>query len=151
MTRKNMAVLERGLAEAIQPGDDYGLIRHHGMPRNFNPVVLRTFAQAPREAPVEAAMEAGPAQEDSETDEPDDLFGDYADDLEDHSQKLMDHSKNLAEHSKSLAEHSRKAKKLAEVIRTTKVTRKVAGRTVPNSTHYTQTVTRKSDVPFHKS
>ena len=47
-----------------------------------------------------------------------------------------------------LEDHSRRAKKLAETVRTTKVVKKVAGRTVPNSTHYVQVTTKKSDHPF---
>ena len=58
---------------------------------------------------------------------------------------------DLETHSKELAEHSKKAAKLAETIRTVKTTSKVAGRTVPNSTHYTQTITKKSDKPFEKT
>jgi hypothetical protein len=57
---------------------------------------------------------------------------------------------DLESHSQALAEHSKKAAKLAETIKTVKVTKKVAGRTVPNSTHYVQTITKKSDQPFKK-
>jgi septal ring factor EnvC (AmiA/AmiB activator) len=58
---------------------------------------------------------------------------------------------DLETHSKELAEHSKKAAKLAETVRTVKTTVKVAGRTLPNSTHYTQTITKKSDKPFEKT
>ena len=58
---------------------------------------------------------------------------------------------DLESHSQALAEHSRKAAKLAETIKTVKVTKKVAGRTVPNSTHYVQTITKKSAAPFEKT
>lgn len=44
--------------------------------------------------------------------------------------------------------HQKKAQKLAETVRVTAVTKKVAGRTVPNSTHYTQTVTKSSKTPI---
>ena len=49
-----------------------------------------------------------------------------------------------ADHDK----HQKKAQKLAETVRVTAVTKKVAGRTVPNSTHYTETVTKKSKNPI---
>ena len=39
---------------------------------------------------------------------------------------------------------------LAETVRITAVTKKVAGRTVPNSTHYTETVTKTGKTPFKK-
>ena len=66
--------------------------------------------------------------------------------------ELMDSIFNdLENHSKELAEHSKKAAKLAETIKTIKTTVKVAGRTVPSSTHYTQTITKKSDKPFEKT
>ncbi len=57
----------------------------------------------------------------------------------------------LESHAQELAEHSKKAAKLAETVKTVKVTKKVAGRTVPDSTHYTQTITKKSDKPFEKT
>ena len=44
--------------------------------------------------------------------------------------------------------HHKKAQKLAETVRNTVVTKKVAGRSVPNSTHYTQTVTKSSKNPI---
>ena len=47
-----------------------------------------------------------------------------------------------------LEDHSRRAKKLAEIVRSTKIVKKVAGRTVPNSTHYTQTTTKMSTSPI---
>ena len=49
-----------------------------------------------------------------------------------------------------LGKHKRRAEKLAETVRDTMVTKKVAGRTVPNSTHYTQTVTKTSKDPIKK-
>ena len=58
---------------------------------------------------------------------------------------------DLEDHAKDLAEHSKKTAKLAETVRTVKTTVKVKGRTVPNSTHYTQTITKKSDKPFEKT
>ena len=61
---------------------------------------------------------------------------------------LNDHAHSLKQHADRLQEHSKKAHKLAEIVRTVKVTKKVAGRTVPNSTHYVQTVTKRSDTPF---
>ena len=70
-------------------------------------------------------------------------------------QKMQDFWDSLQEdlerHSHALDEHSKKAAKLAETIRTVKVTKKVAGRTVPNSTHYVQTITKKSEKPFEKT
>jgi len=45
-------------------------------------------------------------------------------------------------------EDARRARKLAETVRITTVVKKVAGRTVPNSTHYVQVTTKKSDRPF---
>ena len=57
---------------------------------------------------------------------------------------------DLDEHSTNLEHQSKKTRKLAEVVRTTIITKKVAGRVVPNSTSYVQTVTRKSDTPFKK-
>jgi hypothetical protein len=69
--------------------------------------------------------------------------------VRDHNRQLMESIFNdLEDHSKELAEHSKKAAKLAETIKTTV---KVAGRTKPNSTHYTQTITKKSDKPFEKT
>lgn len=62
-----------------------------------------------------------------------------------------DFASDLETHAKTLDEHSKKASKLAETVRTIKITKKVAGRTVPNSTHYQQIVTKTSDVPFKKS
>ena len=49
-----------------------------------------------------------------------------------------------------LGKHQRRAQKLAETVRDTMVTKKVAGRTVPNSTHYTQTVTKTSKAHIKK-
>ena len=60
-------------------------------------------------------------------------------------------AEDLDEHSANLENHSKKTRKLAEVVRTTIITKKVAGRVVPNSTSYVQTVTRKSDAPFKKT
>jgi hypothetical protein len=57
---------------------------------------------------------------------------------------------DLDEHSANLENHSKKTRKLAEVVRTTIITKKVAGRVVPNSTSYVQTITKKSDSPFKK-
>ena len=47
-----------------------------------------------------------------------------------------------------LDRHHKKAQKLAEIVRNTVVTKKVAGRTVPNSTQYVQTVTKRSPKPI---
>jgi len=58
---------------------------------------------------------------------------------------------DLDEHARHLDDHSRRASKLAETVRTIKVTKKYAGRAIPNTTHYIQTITRKSDVPFRKT
>ena len=49
-----------------------------------------------------------------------------------------------------LNKHQKKAQKLAETVRITAVTKKVAGRTVPNSTHYTETVTKTGKTLFKK-
>ena len=50
-----------------------------------------------------------------------------------------------------LGRHRDKAAKLAETVRNTEVVKKVAGRTVPNSTRYVQTVTKTSKVPIKKA
>ena len=69
-----------------------------------------------------------------------------------HNSELMDKVfSDLETHSKELDEHSKKAAKLAETIRTIKTTVKVAGRVVPNKTHYTQTIVKKSERPFEKT
>jgi hypothetical protein len=69
-----------------------------------------------------------------------------------HNHQLMERIfDDLDTHAKELAEHSKKASKLAETIKEVKTTVKVAGRTVPNKTHYTQTITKKSDKPFAKT
>jgi len=69
-----------------------------------------------------------------------------------HNHQLMENIfSELDNHSKELEEHSKKAAKLAETIKEIKTTVKVAGRTVPNKTHYTQTITKKSDKPFEKT
>lgn len=60
-------------------------------------------------------------------------------------------AEDLDEHSTNLENHSKKTRKLAEVVRTTIITKKVAGRVVPNSTSYVQTITKKSDTPFKKT
>ena len=62
-----------------------------------------------------------------------------------------DLARELDDHSNALQERERHSRKLAETIRTTKVTKKAEGRTVPNTTHYIQVITRKSDRPFPKS
>ena len=56
--------------------------------------------------------------------------------------------KDLEDHASHLEDHSKRAKKLAETIKTITITQKVAGRTVPNKTRYEQVITRKSDKPF---
>ncbi len=58
---------------------------------------------------------------------------------------------DLENHSKELEEHSKKAAKLAETVKEIKTTVKVAGRVVPNKTHYTQITTKQSDKPFNKT
>ena len=73
------------------------------------------------------------------------------DDGEDHRRFWEALAKDLDEHSAGMDKHSRKAKRLAEIVRTVITTKKMAGRIVPNSTRYLQTVTRKSDVPFQKT
>ena len=50
----------------------------------------------------------------------------------------------------ALGKHKDKAAKLAETVRNTEDTKKVAGRTVPNSTRYVQTVTKASKAPIKK-
>ena len=50
-----------------------------------------------------------------------------------------------------LGRHRDKAAKLAETVRNTEVVKKVAGRTVPNSTRYVQTVTKTSKAPIKKA
>ena len=47
--------------------------------------------------------------------------------------------------------YHKRAAKLAETVRDVKVVMKVAGRTVPNSTHYVQTVTKSSKMPIKKA
>ena len=76
---------------------------------------------------------------------------DPADDHEDHRRFWESLAQDLDDHSTNMEKHSRKAKRLAEVVRTVITTKKFAGRSVPNSTHYAQTVTRKSDAPFKKT
>ena len=76
---------------------------------------------------------------------------DPADEREDHRRFWSSLAEDLDEHAAGMDQHSRKAKKLAEVVRTVITTKKVAGRVVPNSTNYTQTITRKSDTPFTKT
>ena len=49
-----------------------------------------------------------------------------------------------------LGKHKDKATKLAETMRNTDVIKKVAGRSVPNSTRYVQTVTKASKTPIKK-
>ena len=56
--------------------------------------------------------------------------------------------KDLEDHASHLEDHSKRAKKLAETVKTITITQKVAGRTVPNKTRYEQVITRKSDKPF---
>ena len=69
-----------------------------------------------------------------------------------HNHQLMESIfSDLENHSKELEEHSKKAAKLAETIKEIKTTVKVAGRTVPNKTNYTQITTKKSDKPFEKT
>ena len=73
-------------------------------------------------------------------------------DTRDDDAKFWDElARELDDHSNALGERERHSRKLAETIRTTKVTKKAEGRTVPNTTHYIQVITRKSDQPFHKS
>ena len=55
---------------------------------------------------------------------------------------------DLDDHARDMEEHARRARKLAETVRTTKIVKKVAGRTLPNSTHYVQVTTKKSDMPI---
>ena len=57
---------------------------------------------------------------------------------------------DLEKHAAHMEKHARKAKRLAEVVRTIITTKKFAGRTAPKQVSYTQTVTRKSDTPFKK-
>ena len=53
-----------------------------------------------------------------------------------------------AEFADDLDKHHKSAKKLAEVVRNTVVTTKVAGRVVPNKTTYVRTTTKKSHEPI---
>ena len=76
---------------------------------------------------------------------------DPADDHEDNRRFWESLAQDLDEHSTNMEKHSRKAKKIAEVVKTIITTKKFAGRKVPNSTSYVQTVTRKSDTPFKKT
>ena len=73
-----------------------------------------------------------------------DFWRDFASELED-----LGHE--LETHARSTHEHSRRANKLAEVVRTVKVTKKAAGRDTPNKVHYIQTITKQSDTPFRKT
>ena len=68
----------------------------------------------------------------------------------DHAEFWHDFAEEIEDHAEKLEHHSKKAHKLAEVVRTVMFTKKVAGRTVPNSTRYTQTITKQSDQPFKK-
>ena len=56
--------------------------------------------------------------------------------------------KDLEDHANHLEDHSKRAKKLAETVKTITITQKAAGRTVPNKTRYEQVITKKSDKPF---
>ena len=67
---------------------------------------------------------------------------------EDHGRFWEELHADLDDHAHAMEDHAHRARKLAETVRTTKVVRKVAGRTVPNSTHYVQVTTKKSDRPF---
>ena len=70
---------------------------------------------------------------------------------EDHRKFWHSLAYDLDEHAKSMDVHSRKAKRIAEVVRTVSATQKFTGKNVPNNIHYVQTVTRKSDAPFKKT
>lgn len=76
---------------------------------------------------------------------------DPADEHDDHKKFWESLHGDLEQHATNLEKHSRKAKRLAEVVKTIITTKKFAGRKVPNSTSYMQTVTRKSDTPFKKT
>ena len=67
---------------------------------------------------------------------------------EDHGKFWEELSADLNDHAHQMEEHARRARKLAETVRITKIVKKVPGRTVPNSTHYVQVTTKRSDRPF---
>ena len=76
---------------------------------------------------------------------------------EDHYKAMLD-AKDAADAKEfwegvasDLGRHRDKAAKLAETVRNTEVVKKVAGRTVPNSTRYVQTVTKTSKAPIKKA
>ena len=69
--------------------------------------------------------------------------------MQDHPAEAEEHHGDFWEgFAEDLEHHSRRAMKLAEVVRSVKVVKKVAGRTVPNSTHYIQTTTKQSSRPI---
>ena len=76
---------------------------------------------------------------------------DTADEHEDHRKFWDSLHGDLEQHATDLEKHARKAKRLTEVVKTIITTKKFAGHSVPNSTHYMQTVTRKSNTPFKKT
>ena len=92
--------------------------------------LVRIHNGARLERAMDAALDEHPAEE------------------EDHGKFWEELSADLNDHAHQMEEHARRARKLAETVRITKVVKKVAGRTVPNSTHYVQTITKKSNTPF---
>ena len=91
-----------------------------------------------------SALDRHPSLPDDEHDGDRKFWDELASELEGYGVELSSHATKTHEHSKTMH-------KLAETVRTTKITKKVAGRVVPNSVHYVQTITRKSDTPFLKS
>jgi hypothetical protein len=67
---------------------------------------------------------------------------------EDHADFWEGFHDDLEDHAHHMEQHSRRARKLAEVVRTCMIEKKAAGRVVPRSVHYIQTTTKKSDRPF---
>ena len=59
-----------------------------------------------------------------------------------------DSRKFWSDFADDLDKHQKTAKKLAEVVRNTVVTKKVAGRTVPSKTEYVRTVVKRSPKPI---
>ena len=102
-----------------------------------NASVVRDKNDSALERALSAHIDRPPHIADEEHDDHKAFWDSLADDLDTHARELSD--------------HSRKATRLAETVRTIKITKKVAGRVVPNSTHYIQTITRKSDTPFRHS
>ena len=67
---------------------------------------------------------------------------------EDHGSLWEELTADVDDHAHHMEEHARRARKLEETVRTTKVVKNLAGRTAPNSTHYVPVTTKTSDRPI---